>query len=61
MLPGSRRVLLHTEQVLEDEKFEALVVAGFDETFLRCTIISPHFLHEVLENLAAAGEVRGDG
>ena len=45
-----------TEQMLQDENFQPLIVARIDETLLRHTIISPHLLHEMLENLAAARE-----
>ena len=41
------------EEVLDDEKFEAFVVAGGDEFLLRGAIERPHFFDEMLKNLAA--------
>ena len=58
---GASRTLsrsTHAEEVLEDEKFESFVIAGGDEGLLRGAVERPHFLDEMLENFAAAGQVR---
>ena len=58
---GGRRELLHAHEVFQNVELERLVVAGVPILPDEGVIGGAEFFHEVKEDFAAAGEVRGDG